>query len=402
MMAGKQNSATKILPSMPSDLARSHMTIDPGELMSPKMKTRILVACLMSKTVGNMTVTNLVAFLPQYISAKNKALDGQFQLSTFEQALIIAIFQLAQLCLSPFTSIVKNYFGTKNAIVGGFFVEAVCMALLGAVSVYDDAQKFKGFAIALRYIQGLGDMLMQVSCYSTITYTFSDNLIKYCAMTEICIGIGLACGPALGSLVFDALQFEYTLYLFGAICLVACIADILLLPSFLNKGVSEEAKSEIASEMRSISRQDLIAVYESKDKRVVNWMTILTNTSVMCTLLCVLMGCVNMQFWVGGYMSIHMGELGMEQKLFGYIVFAQGIVYLAGNLLFPFTCIKLPTRMVMALCMLGFGICGFLIGPSEWLNFPDNPYIIAAGILLQGIFNVGCNIPIVPELVDRL
>lgn len=77
----------------------------------------------------------------------------------------------------------------------------MCVALIGAIAKIDDATTFKWIAIAIRFVQGLGDMVMQVSCFATVTYTFSENVIKYAAMVEVSIGLGLAIGPAFGNVV---------------------------------------------------------------------------------------------------------------------------------------------------------------------------------------------------------
>lgn len=171
--------------------------------------------------------------------------------------------------LSPFTSIVKNFLGTKNAIIGGFIVEAICVVLIGGIAKLDDAKTFKWVAIAIRFVQGLGDMLMQVSCYSTVTYTFAENVIKYAAIVEISIGVGLAIGPAFGNVINSHLKFTKTLYVFAGLCLGAIIIDVILLPSFLNKRVSVEEKEEMKEEIESQKPKD--------DNRKVTWMTLLSN-----------------------------------------------------------------------------------------------------------------------------
>lgn len=139
--------------------------------------------------------------------------------------------------------------GTKNAIIYGFIVEALCIALIGAAGYLNDADTFKWIAIGLRFIQGLGDMMMQVSAFSLVTYTFSDNVIKYCAMVEISIGVGQAIGPFLGNGINKALKFTNTMYFFAALCVINIILDIILLPSFLNIKISSEEKEEMKEEI---------------------------------------------------------------------------------------------------------------------------------------------------------
>lgn len=39
--------------------------------LDSRTKTKILVSCLLSKTIGNMAINNLVSFLPIFIDEKN-------------------------------------------------------------------------------------------------------------------------------------------------------------------------------------------------------------------------------------------------------------------------------------------------------------------------------------------
>lgn len=71
-----------------------------GESGLPKdLKRKILFSCLLSKTVGSMAVTNLVAFLPQFSILRDKQFaeqgKGEFGLLVTDISLIVAIFQLA-------------------------------------------------------------------------------------------------------------------------------------------------------------------------------------------------------------------------------------------------------------------------------------------------------------------
>lgn len=120
-------------------------------------------------------------------------------------SLIVAIFQLAQIMFAPFVSKIKNALGTKNAIISGFLLEALCLAGLGACGYFDDVFYFKWISVVLRFVQGFGDVVMQVACYGLVCLTFSDEISKYCAFVEMSVGLGLAVGPFLGSIIYAQL-----------------------------------------------------------------------------------------------------------------------------------------------------------------------------------------------------
>jgi MFS family permease len=76
---------------------------------------------------------------------------------------------------------------------------------LGLIGLYDDPILFKYTAIVLRFFQGTGDTLLQITCYSIITNVFSDDIMKYITYIEITVGVGLGLGPSLGSAVYGTL-----------------------------------------------------------------------------------------------------------------------------------------------------------------------------------------------------
>lgn len=76
---------------------------------------------------------------------------------------------------------------------------------LGLISMIDSPNAFKYSAVVLRFFQGQGDVLLQVTCYSVITNMFSEDVMKYIAYIEIVVGLGLGIGPTLGSAVYGTL-----------------------------------------------------------------------------------------------------------------------------------------------------------------------------------------------------
>ena len=50
-------------------------------------------------------------------------------------------------------------------------------------------------------------MLLQITCYSVVTSTFSNDIVRYIGYIEIAAGVGLGLGPSIGSVVFGLLGF---------------------------------------------------------------------------------------------------------------------------------------------------------------------------------------------------
>lgn len=72
--------------------------------------------------------------------------------------------------------------------------------------------------------------------------------MKYIGYVEISVGVGLGLGPTIGSVVFKYLQYEFTMYFFGVLNLVALVICFWLIPGVLNNRVSQDELDEIDDE----------------------------------------------------------------------------------------------------------------------------------------------------------
>lgn len=92
--------------------------------------------------------------------------------------------------------------GAKNAMIVGFVLLTVTTAALGWIARIDNPYTFNYSACVIRFFQGQGDTLLQITGYSIVTSVFSNNMMKYIGYIEMCVGLGLGLGPVLGSVIF--------------------------------------------------------------------------------------------------------------------------------------------------------------------------------------------------------
>lgn len=90
---------------------------------------------------------------------------------------------------------------------------------------------------------------------------------------------------------------------------------------------------------------------------------------------------MNFLFWIGGYMNLHLNDIGLSSNYFGWIVFAQGIVYIFTCFVTPLLCPNAPRRFLFILSIFGLSIMALMIGPSQVLRLPDVPAVICVGVL---------------------
>lgn len=197
---------------------------------------------------------NVAAFLPPFI--KEKFSEPGNELDETDGAMILAVFFIAQIVFAPFNSYIKNFFGSKNTILIGFFMMTVTTYGLGFIAYIDDAQLFKWVAVIIRFFQGQGDIMLQITCYTVITTVFSDNVMKYISYIEIVVGMGLAMGPAIGAVFDKFTNYEYTMYIFGVLNTVAMVCCYWFLPKELNKTENEAAVAELEAEVANLLEID--------------------------------------------------------------------------------------------------------------------------------------------------
>lgn len=228
--------------------------------------------------------------------------------------MIIAIFSIAQLIFAPINGTIKNFLGAKNAIIIGFSILTVTTFGLGAVIHIKNPFYFKYTANALRFMQGQGDTLLQITGYSVITSTFSSEMLKYIGYIEICVGVGLGLGPLLSSLVFSALAYEYTMYLFGLLNVAGTILCICCLPGELNITLTDEEQAMVDEEIDGLDEK-------TKNKRIqVTWGSVFFSKTIMLCLFACFVGTVNLQFWTGYLATVFFDLFEIEEDVFGYII----------------------------------------------------------------------------------
>lgn len=82
---------------------------------------------------------NVASFLPIFVDA-NVWNPADVSLSASDTSLIISVFSVAQIIFAPFNANIKNYLGSKRAILLGFFLLTTMTFALGAISYVESAE----------------------------------------------------------------------------------------------------------------------------------------------------------------------------------------------------------------------------------------------------------------------
>ena len=248
--------------------------------------------------------------------------------------------------------------------------------------------------------------MLQVTCYSVLCSTFSDNIQGIITKIEIIVGCGLGAGPFLSGYLGQELGYEITQYAFGCLSLAALLVCIVCLPSALNNTVSDEEIAAFEAEM-----EDLMAIGvedEQRKKIQISLWTVLCNRHSFFVLLICFFGIVNCTFFIE-WIAVNLeDDYDFSEAFGGYMLALLSISYLIGCLLLPYTCEHAPRKfmfVVAYLCMAGSMV---LLGPSKMFKLPGPPenkdvyWPVVAAFPLLGFCQIFVFIPIIPEMLERI
>ena len=137
--------------------------------------------------------------------------------------------------------------------------------------------------------------------------------MRYIGYIEISVGVGAGLGPGIGGQLYPYLEYEWTMYVFGMLCLVGMALGVFMIPGALNETATDE---EIA-ELELI--EDENEEYDHKPKRKsksITWCMLLCQKESLFALLIVFFGTYNLMFWAT-WLSTFLIDIGMGESAAG-------------------------------------------------------------------------------------
>ena len=100
-------------------------------------------------------------------------------------------------------------------IATGIGAMGISFILFGFIDDMTDTTRIYIYGLVLRFIQGTSSCFVQVTCYSIATNDFPDIKDKLVGWLEALTGLGLIIGPIIGSMLYEALEFKHTFFIYG-------------------------------------------------------------------------------------------------------------------------------------------------------------------------------------------
>lgn len=260
---------------------------------------------------------------------------------------------------------------------------------LGLTELIEDDIWYFVVCLIVRFLQGLGDIQVQTSCYSVLTSMFPENREKYLGMGEAAAGIGLMIGPVIGGILNTYLGYMECFFCFAGLLFVNIFVNIFILPKSLNNKMEDEEPDE--EFRRSIN-----------SKKNVSYMLFLSNRRAMFAYFACAVVCIMTSF-SSGFLTVVLTEtMEIKEDYVGYILAIPAAAYILSSIFVNKFIDLVPRRIFIAGTFLIYFLATLLLGPSELLSFPKEVYIFMIGYFLSGVAQGFIFIPILPEVIDAV
>ena len=178
---------------------------------------KLLALCLVISSFScGLLYANVTSFLPVFAADKYEG-----HVTATQYSIIISLFNVGGVLGSPIHAITISKIGRKTSLGIGFIITIVCTAGMGAASFYP-AKAYVPFVVltsAFRLVQGYGDSLIIAVSYSIVNIYFQTGKTYLIGYMETMQGLGLICGPLIGSVVYAGFGYRNTYYCFAAVIL---------------------------------------------------------------------------------------------------------------------------------------------------------------------------------------
>jgi len=131
--------------------------------------------------------------------------------------LMFSIYSVAVIIFSPLVGKILGRIGNTNMITTGMVIMGLVFIAFGLVAKIENKNLLYFFGFSLRFIQGAASAFVQTTTYSIATNDYPEKKEQVVGWVEAITGAGMIVGPILGSVLYSALGYSNTFYIFGSL-----------------------------------------------------------------------------------------------------------------------------------------------------------------------------------------
>lgn len=286
---------------------------------------------------------------------------------------IFSLFPLGSLVVSLVFAKMMKIWGRVKLLIITSVLLGISTFIFGLIIHIEDNTTFIVIACISRVIQGMACGGFCTVAYAIIALLYRDTILEKETYMVLFFTVGVAVGPVIGGVLYEAVNYEFPNYIFGLISFLT-IPSVFLIPRQAD-GSKEDGK-----------KSSKIGVFMKSGRYVFTVGLIIVNFSGFTFI----------------YAAIvkHMESFDCGPTTAGLFIAEIIMSYFASMVVLNFLPKTIDRRVWLILgCILEF-ISFFLAGPEPYLLFPKSLIFVGVGLFLCG-FGGGLSIlPILPELID--
>lgn len=202
-----------------------------------------MVAALLVNLVVVLNMQfNVSAELPAYVQVNHPSL------TSIDVGFMMAIFPLTNTITAPLIGVLLESTGRRNTLWIGICTMTLSTLGFGFASFLKDDFSFYIVSLVIRSVQGLADSCISVATLSIIMMEFPNEKAKYIGYWQLSIGLGLASGPVLGSVLFGLMSYRNTFYFLSAYVFMIGTVCMSLLPKEMDESSDSEASASSSND----------------------------------------------------------------------------------------------------------------------------------------------------------
>ena len=181
-----------------------------------------------------MLYNNVAALLPPF------AEEYHPDFSSFAIGALFASYQISLIFIAPYIGNNLCSFGRKRALLVSIVLLSVATFVFAGAGFINNDWGWYVTSFLARSCQGLGDAIILIAIPSIIAVEYPLHTEVYLGYAATVLRFAYAIGPVVADLLFRYFAYIGTLFIFGALILVAGSISICFMPDRVNMDENNE------------------------------------------------------------------------------------------------------------------------------------------------------------------
>mmetsp|Transcript_88182 Transcript_88182/g.121679 ORF Transcript_88182/g.121679 Transcript_88182/m.121679 type:complete len:157 (+) Transcript_88182:240-710(+) len=144
---------------------------------------------------ANSAYSSIAPFYP------TEAVDKGVPVSVL--GIIFSGYSISMVLFTPLFAHLLYKHGNKNVLVLGCLSEGVAMILFGLFDYSNNPTTYACLSFFCRFIEGFGNGCLNSGSSNVLMSKYPDRLSKLTGLQQTFTGIGMLCGPLIGSVLYS-------------------------------------------------------------------------------------------------------------------------------------------------------------------------------------------------------